>query len=58
MASSPYVWSFLRRGQRLRSDLPHHGPGVEADLGQRFIVESKPGADGAIGTAEVVRAAA
>src|SRR5690242_12841859 len=32
-------------------------PGVEADLGQRFIVESKPGADGAIGTAEVVRAA-
>jgi len=32
-------------------------PGVEADLGQRFIVESKPGADGAIGTGEVVRAA-
>ncbi len=32
-------------------------PGVEAHLGQRFIVESKPGADGAIGTGEVVRAA-
>jgi tripartite-type tricarboxylate transporter receptor subunit TctC len=32
-------------------------PGVEADLGQRFVVESKPGADGAIGTGEVVRAA-
>ena len=32
-------------------------PGVEADLGQRFVVEAKPGADGAIGTAEVVRAA-
>ena len=32
-------------------------PGVESNLGQRFIVESKPGADGAIGTAEVVRAA-
>jgi len=32
-------------------------PGVEADLGQRFIVESKPGADGTIGTGEVVRAA-
>jgi tripartite-type tricarboxylate transporter receptor subunit TctC len=32
-------------------------PGVEADLDQRFIVESKPGADGAIGMAEVVRAA-
>lgn len=32
-------------------------PGVEAVLGQRFIVESKPGADGAIGTGEVVRAA-
>jgi tripartite-type tricarboxylate transporter receptor subunit TctC len=32
-------------------------PGVEADLGQRFIVESKPGADGSIGTGEVVRAA-
>ena len=31
-------------------------PGVEADLGQRFIVESKPGADGSIGTGEVVRA--
>ncbi|HET7200437.1 MAG TPA: tripartite tricarboxylate transporter substrate binding protein, partial [Burkholderiales bacterium] len=31
-------------------------PGVEADLGQRFVVESKPGADGAIGTGEVVRA--
>jgi len=30
-------------------------PGVESDLGQRFIVESKPGADGAIGTNEVVR---
>src|SRR5262249_54434869 len=32
-------------------------PGVEADLGQRFIVEAKPGAHGAIGTGEVVRAA-
>ena len=32
-------------------------PRVEANLGQRFIVESKPGADGAIGTGEVVRAA-
>src|SRR5215831_4282042 len=32
-------------------------PGVEADLGQRFVVEAKPGADGAIGTSEVVRAA-
>jgi len=32
-------------------------PAVEAGLGQRFIVESKPGADGAIGTSEVVRAA-
>ena len=32
-------------------------PGVEADLGQRFVVEAKPGADGAIGTNEVVRAA-
>jgi tripartite-type tricarboxylate transporter receptor subunit TctC len=32
-------------------------PGVEADLGQRFVVEAKPGADGAIGTGEVVRAA-
>ena len=31
--------------------------GVEAKIGQRFIVESKPGADGNIGTAEVVRAA-
>src|SRR5215510_4152077 len=32
-------------------------PGVEAELGQRFVVEAKPGADGAIGTSEVVRAA-
>src|SRR5882724_6615547 len=32
-------------------------PGVETSLGQRFVVESKPGADGAIGTGEVVRAA-
>jgi tripartite-type tricarboxylate transporter receptor subunit TctC len=32
-------------------------PSVEADLGQRFVVEAKPGADGAIGTNEVVRAA-
>ena len=33
-------------------------PAVEARLGQRFIVEAKPGADGNIGTSEVVRAAA
>jgi tripartite-type tricarboxylate transporter receptor subunit TctC len=33
-------------------------PGVETRLGQRFVVESKPGADGVIGTADVVRAAA
>src|SRR5499426_3325008 len=32
-------------------------PGVEAELGQRFVVEAKPGADGAIGTGDVVRAA-
>ncbi len=32
-------------------------PGIEANLGRRFVVESKPGADGAIGTGEVVRAA-
>jgi tripartite-type tricarboxylate transporter receptor subunit TctC len=32
-------------------------PGVETELGQRFLVESKPGADGAIGTGEVVRSA-
>src|SRR5262249_1550122 len=32
-------------------------PGVETDLGQRFVVEAKPGADGAIGTSEVGRAA-
>jgi tripartite-type tricarboxylate transporter receptor subunit TctC len=32
-------------------------PGVESDLRQRFVLEAKPGADGAIGTAEVVRAA-
>jgi tripartite-type tricarboxylate transporter receptor subunit TctC len=32
-------------------------PAVEAKLGQRFIVESKPGADGNIGTSEVVRSA-
>src|SRR5258708_18672961 len=32
-------------------------PGIEAKLGQRFVVESKPGADRAIGTSEVVRAA-
>ncbi len=32
-------------------------PAVETNLGQRFIVESKPGADGAIGTGDVVRAA-
>jgi tripartite-type tricarboxylate transporter receptor subunit TctC len=32
-------------------------PSVEADLGQRFVLESKPGADGSIGTAEVVRSA-
>jgi tripartite-type tricarboxylate transporter receptor subunit TctC len=29
-------------------------PGIEAKLGQRFFLESKPGADGAIGTADVV----
>ena len=32
-------------------------PGVEENLGQRFVLESKPGADGAIGTGDVVRAA-
>lgn len=32
-------------------------PSVEARLGQRFVVESKPGADGHIGVGEVVRAA-
>ena len=32
-------------------------PGIEAKLGQRFLLESKPGADGAIGTADVERAA-
>src|SRR5215467_14050315 len=32
-------------------------PGVEAELGQLFVVEAKPGADGSIGTSEVVRAA-
>src|SRR5215471_9783089 len=31
-------------------------PAVEAELGQRFVIESKPGADGAIGTGEVARA--
>ena len=33
-------------------------PPVEARLGQRFVVESKPGADGHIGVGEVIRAAA
>ena len=33
-------------------------PGVETRLGQRFVVESKPGADGHIGVGEVIRAAA
>jgi len=32
-------------------------PTVEAKLGQRFLLENKPGAAGNIGTAEVVRAA-
>ncbi len=32
-------------------------PAVEAKLGQRFVVESKPGADGHIGVGEVIRAA-
>lgn len=32
-------------------------PRIEASLGKRFVVESKPGADGTIGTGEVVRAA-
>ncbi len=32
-------------------------PNLEARLGQRFIVESKPGAGGAIGAAEIARAA-
>jgi tripartite-type tricarboxylate transporter receptor subunit TctC len=30
-------------------------PGIEARLGQRFYLENKPGADGNIGTADVVR---
>ncbi len=33
-------------------------PAVEARLGQRFVVESKPGADGHIGVSEVIRATA
>jgi len=33
-------------------------PAVEARLGQRFVVESKPGADGHIGVGEVIRSAA
>jgi tripartite-type tricarboxylate transporter receptor subunit TctC len=32
-------------------------PPVEAKIGQRFVVESKPGADGNIGTSDVVRSA-
>ena len=31
-------------------------PSVENRLGQRFVVESKPGADGHIGVGEVIRA--
>ena len=31
--------------------------GIESRLGQRFYIENKPGADGNIGTSEVVRAA-
>ena len=33
------------------------GPNLEASLGQRILVESKPGAGGAIGAAEIARAA-
>lgn len=33
-------------------------PSVESRLGQRFVVESKPGADGHIGVGEVIRSAA
>lgn len=32
-------------------------PGVETRLGQRFFIDNKPGADGAIGSADVARAA-
>jgi len=32
-------------------------PQIEAKLGQRFVVDSRPGADGAIGTTEVIRSA-
>jgi tripartite-type tricarboxylate transporter receptor subunit TctC len=32
-------------------------PSLESRLGQRFIVDSRPGADGAIGTTEVIRSA-
>jgi tripartite-type tricarboxylate transporter receptor subunit TctC len=32
-------------------------PAIEARIGQRFLVESKPGADGNIGSSEVARAA-
>jgi len=33
-------------------------PSVEARVGQRFVLESKPGADGHIGVGEVIRSAA
>lgn len=33
-------------------------PPIESRLGQRFVIESKPGADGHIGVGEVIRAAA
>ena len=33
-------------------------PAIEGRLGQRFVVESKPGADGHIGVGEVIRSAA
>jgi len=45
------------RGKRFGGHFSDDLPAVETNLGQRFVVESKPGADGAIGTGEVVRAA-